>query len=50
MGYETILTAVMTTLPEESAVEIPKEILLPPQMINAENIYNPLFSNFIYTE
>ena len=50
LGYETILTALLTTAQEEAEVEIPEEILLLPQMINADNFYNPLYTNYIYSE
>lgn len=50
LGYETILTALLTTAPEEAEVEIPEKILLMPQMINADNLYNPVYNNYIYGE
>ena len=50
LGYETILTAVMATAPEGSGADIEKEILLPPQMINSDNIFNPLLYNYVYSE
>lgn len=49
LGYETILTAVKATAPEDVEVDIKKEILLPPQIINAENLYNPLLHNYVYS-
>lgn len=51
LGYETILSAVYAAMLEEYPdLVIEKEILLPPQKIDANNIYNPQYSNYLYTE
>ncbi len=48
MGYQTILTALMTTVPEEKEVEIEKEILLRPVWLELANLEDPEYSNYIY--
>lgn len=51
IGYETVITAVYAAMLEEyPEIEIEKEILLMPQTIDAANIYNPQYSNYLYTE
>lgn len=48
MGYQTILTALLTTLPEEDEVEIEKEVLLNPVWLDRGNLDDPEYSNYIY--
>lgn len=48
MGYQTILTALLSTLPEEQEVEIEKEVLLNPVWLSRDNIDDPEYSSYIY--
>lgn len=51
LGYESIITAVYAAMIEEyPEIEIEKETLLTSQKINANNLYNPRYRNFLYTE
>lgn len=51
LGYETVLTAVYAAMKDEYPdIEIEKEILFVPQKIDANNIYNPEYSKYLYTE
>lgn len=51
IGYETVITAVYAAMQDEyPEIELEREILLPPQIIDATNIYNPQYSNYLYKE
>lgn len=50
MGYQTILTAVMATVPKEEELEIEKEVLFNPVWISLENLEDPTYSNYIYNK
>ena len=47
MGYQTMLTAVQTTAPKKS-VSIEKKILTPPAWIDASNLDDPAYSEYLY--
>ncbi|MBQ0000596.1 MAG: substrate-binding domain-containing protein [Clostridiales bacterium] len=51
LGYETLITAVYAALKEDMPeIELEKEILLEPQKIDASNMYNPRYINYLYAE
>jgi ribose transport system substrate-binding protein len=49
LGYETIVTALYAAQ-EDCAMEIADTLLLEPQKIDANNLYNPQYTNYLYTE
>lgn len=50
LGYETIITAVYAAMMDMVEVEITPTLLLAPQKIDANNIYNPQYVNYLYSE
>ena len=49
IGYQTILTAAQATDPEfENDGSVEKSVLLEPAWIDASNIDDPRYSNYIY--
>jgi ribose transport system substrate-binding protein len=49
LGYETIVTALYAAQ-EDCTMEIADTLLLEPQKIDANNLYNPQYTNYLYTE
>jgi ribose transport system substrate-binding protein len=49
LGYETLLTAIYAAQ-EDGKEEIVRTILFQPQRIDANNIYNPQYTNYLYKE
>lgn len=49
MGHDTIWTALMATAPKKAKVKITKAVMLEPAWINIENLENPEYSNYIYS-
>jgi ribose transport system substrate-binding protein len=49
LGYETIVTALYAAQ-EDCPMEIADTVLLKPQKIDANNLYNPQYTNYLYTE
>lgn len=48
MGYQTILTALNETAPEEERLETEKNVLLEPVWIDSHNLEDPAYSSYIY--
>jgi ribose transport system substrate-binding protein len=49
LGYETIVTALYAAQ-EDCTMDIADTLLLEPQKIDANNLYNPQYTNYLYTE
>lgn len=50
IGYQAILTAVTATVPKSKREELVKTVLFEPVWIERENLEDPEYSNYIYSE
>ncbi len=50
MGYQTVLTAIQATVSKDKRPEIKKTVLFEPVWIELENLDDPNYSNYIYSE